>query len=281
MSYLGDTRSAIAAEKAAILKDGGTLVTGPLGDEALGPVSSQVDETGSTWFKAGEQFSAAEVDRDERGWVVSVDGIYERYTNLVLGIHGRHQTDHLATAIAACEAFFGRALDVEAVREAAAAFRSPGRLEEARLDPLILIDGAHNEEGLQGLARAIDEEFEEDKWVLVVGMRGDRDVAGLLKPLAGQLARVVATQAEDHLAVPAEKIARGVEEALGVPVEAVVPVAKALDVAVEGAGPGEAIVVAGSLYVVGEARHALGLDSSPSPVHRRFEAPVLLEEDFE
>lgn len=273
MAYLGDTQAEIAAEKAAILKEGGVLVTGPLSDEALSAVEAQVVETHSAWYRSGEQFGLAEVDRDERGWVVTVDGIFGRYSDLVLDIHGRHQTHHLATAIAACEAFFGRALDVEAVREAAAALTSPGRLEQARSDPLVLIDGAHNEEGLRGLALAIEEEFDEAKWVLVAGVRGDRDIADLMEPLAGKLTRVVATQAEDHLAIPAAKVAQRVSEAFGIPARSVVPVSAAIDAALEDVQPGEAIVIAGSLYVVGEARHALGLDSSPSPVHRRFEVP--------
>lgn len=274
MSYLGDTYAAIAAEKAAILKQGGTLVTGPLNQEATEPVRIQVAETNSSWFQSGRDFELGDVDRDERGWVFSVNGIHGRYDDLVLGIHGRHQTTHMATAIATCEAFFGRALDSNAVREATAAVRSPGRLEEARLDPLILVDGAHNAEGIQGLARALDEEFDEENWVIVFGVRGDRDPSELLEPLRGKVSRVVATQADDHLAVPAMKVAASVADRFGVPTSSVVPVADALEAAVAAAEPGEGVLVAGSLYVVGEARHSLGLDNSPSPVHRRFEPEI-------
>lgn len=272
-SYLGDNHKAIAAEKAAILKEGGTLVTGPLSDEAMQSVQERVEETGSTWLHSGDAFTIA-ADKDERGWVVTVQGIYDRYEELLLGIYGRHQTVHLATAIAACEAFFGRALDQEAVRQAAATVRSPGRLEVGGLAPTILIDGAHNDEGFQGLATALDEEFEEESWVLVVGARGKRDVGSLVSPLRGKVARIVATQADDHMAVPADQVAAAASEALGVPAEAVVPVARAIDVAVDTAVSDDGIVVAGSLYVIGEARHALSLDNSASPVHQRFAAEI-------
>jgi len=277
MSYLGDTQRKIAAEKAAILKDGGTLVTGPMSEEALSAVAERVDATGSAWHRSGD-FAVASADRDERGWLVTVNGLYSTYEDLVLGIHGRHQTTHLATAIAACEAFFGRALDPDAVREAAATVQSPGRLEVAGLAPTVLIDGAHNEEGFVGLSHTLDSEFAEDEWVLVVGVRGKRDIGALLAPLRGKVAHVIATQADDHLAIPAARVAEEAGNALDVSGEVVVPTAAALDAALAAATGDRGVVVAGSLYVIGEARHAMGLDNAPSPVHRRFEAPLDLGE---
>jgi dihydrofolate synthase/folylpolyglutamate synthase len=273
-TYLGDTQGEIAAEKAAILKTGGTLVTGPIGQEALASVAARVEETSAIWYEAGQDFKVVQSHRDERGWLVDVAGMFGNYEELVLGINGRHQMTHLATAIAACEAFFGRALDGDAVREAAATVRSPGRLEVAGLDPTILIDGAHNEEGFVGLATALDEEFEEDTWTLVLGARGDRDVGALIAPLKGKVGRIVATQAVDPLALDVGAVAAAATDALGVPAEVVASVPDAVDKAIAEIESSSGVLIAGSLYVVGEARHALGLDNSPSPVHRRFEAPL-------
>ena len=276
-SYLGDTQSKIAAEKAAILKEGGVLVTGPLGSEATSTVEERVAETTSTWYQAPEDFRVLTAERDERGWVVEIQGIHAEYTDLVLGIHGRHQVTHLATAIAACESFFGRALDEDAVREAAATVRSPGRLEVAGLEPTVLIDGAHNEEGFRGLAETLATEFDEDQWTLVIGLRGNRDAELLLAPLRGKISRVVATRADDRMAVEPAALLEAAEQALGVGGETAEPVATALGVGRNGLAPGEGLLVAGSLYVVGEARHAIGLDNAPSPVHRRFESELPFE----
>lgn len=273
-AYLGDTQAAIAAEKAAILKDGGTLVTGPLSAEATQPVADRVEETKAMWYRSGADFRIVDSARDERGWLVSIAGMHGVYEDLSLGIHGRHQVTHLATAIAACEAFFGRALDPDAVREAAATVRSPGRLEVAGLDPTILIDGAHNEEGFVGLANALEEEFAEDEWTLVLGIRGDRDIAALIAPLRGQVARIIATQAADHLAVDPKQVAGAAAAALDAPADTAPTVAAAVDKAIGETASPAGVIIAGSLYVVGEARHALRLDNSPSPVHRRFEPPI-------
>jgi dihydrofolate synthase/folylpolyglutamate synthase len=273
MSYLGDTQQKIAAEKAAILKDGGTLVSGPLSDEANTAVAARVAETSADWNRSGQEFRV-DAARDERGWVVTIEGLYATYDELVFGIHGRHQTTHLATAVAGCEAFFGRALEPNAVREAAAALRSPGRLEEAGLSPTILLDGAHNEEGFRGLALSLDEEFVEEKWVLVLGVRGKRDVGVLVEPLRDKVSRVIGTQAEDPMAVDADVVAAAAATTLGGPAEVVETVPAAVEAAVAAVAENEGVLVAGSLYVIGEARHALGLDNSPSPVHRRFDPPI-------
>jgi dihydrofolate synthase/folylpolyglutamate synthase len=276
-SYLGDTQSKIAAEKAAILKEAGVLVTGPLGSEAKAAVEARVSETSSAWHSAPDGFRVAAAERDERGWVVSIQGLHADYDDLILGIHGRHQVTHLATAIAACEAFFGRALDEDAVREAAATVRSPGRLEVAGLEPTILIDGAHNEEGFRGLAETLATEFDEEHWTLVIGLRGNRDAAALLAPLRGKISKVVATKADDRMAVDPARLLAAAEQALGVRGETRESVPAALQVGRGGLAPDEGLLVAGSLYVVGEARHAMGLDNAPSPVHRRFEAEIPFE----
>ncbi|MCP3998092.1 MAG: hypothetical protein GY722_23980 [bacterium] len=245
-----------------------------MSDEALESVRLRVEETGSTWYQSGLEFEVTSAEWDERGWGATVRGLYADYEDLVLGIHGQHQTTHLATSIVACEAFFGRALDGDAVREAAGTVRSPGRLEVAGLAPTILIDGAHNEEGFRGLSDTIDREFSEEGWVLVIGARGNRDLSTLVASLQGRVAHVVATQADDHLAVPAAEVARAAEAELGVSSEVVVPTAAAVEAALDAVEEGQGIIVAGSLYVIGEARHALSLDNAPSPVHRRFEAEI-------
>ena len=97
---LGETVAEIAAEKAAILKDGGRLVTGPLPAGAEEPVTAQVAATGSTWFRSGEHFSATDVVQAVGGWVTDIEGVFEGYEGVFLSLYGRHQVDHLATAVA-------------------------------------------------------------------------------------------------------------------------------------------------------------------------------------
>jgi dihydrofolate synthase/folylpolyglutamate synthase len=168
---------------------------------------------------------------------------------------------NLVVAAAACEALLGRALDPDAVRAGAAAARSPGRLEVVGAEPLVVLDGAHNRQGMEALAAALAEEFLPERWVVVFGARGPRDPADLIEPLLGRVALVIVTRPDDPSAIPTGTIAAGVRAAFGedFPVEetSAVPeaIARAL-LAADGAG----VVVCGSLYVVGEARAILAGD---------------------
>jgi dihydrofolate synthase/folylpolyglutamate synthase len=283
MTYLGSSISAIAGEKAAILEDGGTLVTGPLDPAAEGPVTARVAATGSRWFRYGDAYETLEAAWSGDGWLTSIEGVHGRYEEMELRLHGRHQVDHLALAIAATELFFGRALDAAAVHEAVAGVTSPGRIEVVSRNPLIVVDGAHNEQGIAGLAASLESEFPRADWVLVTGWRGDRDVAALLAPLAGIVRTVVATSAADGEAVDAAEVALAAATLEPRPlIETVPDVAGAVAVARRLAGTAGAIVVAGSLYVAGEARAALGLPAAEqSRVHRRFDAQDHVDPDVD
>ncbi len=259
MAYLGTTIGAIAGEKAAILKEGGTLVTGPLPAAAEGPVTAQVVATGSKWHMAGSDFSVTKAVLAVGGWHISISGLHADYEDLYLPLHGRHQVQHFATAVAAVEALFGRSLDPDAVRTAAAGATSPGRIEVVQRNPLVILDGAHNAEGMQGLAEALATEFPETRRILVVGFRGERDVPHLLEALDGLFDEVVVTAADDADAVDVGSVADGVRQAFGAEVTVVVeqPVAQAVTEALHRVAEDEILVVTGSLYVVGEARQAL------------------------
>ena len=280
VEYLGETVADIAAEKAAIIGEGATVVTGPLPAAAEGTITARVNDMGARWYRSGDAFSIADETRAVGGWMVDVVGIYSDYTELYLPIHGRHQVDNLATAIATAETFLERALDVDALREALAATTQPGRIEVVHHRPLVIIDGAHNVQGVQGLASALRDEFPATDWHVVAGMRGERSPGEILEPLTGLAGHLWATAPADPGAIDAAVIAASAGPVLGCEATVVENVPDAVVEAMAAAGSGGAVVVAGSLYVAGEARESLiGTVFRPSGVHVRFESVV--EEDTE
>lgn len=257
--YLGSTLAAIAAEKAAILGQGRVLVTGDLPPEALEVAGARAAATGSAWLRSGVDFSVSQATPGLGGWLVDLEGVYRSYPEVPLLLHGRHQTANLAVAVAAVEAFFGRALDPAAVAEAAAQTRSPGRMEVVQRSPLVMLDGAHNPEGIAALAAALAEEYPTTRWTVVFGAMADKDVVAMLHLLGPAVSSLHAVRAADSSrARPAAEVAALAAETLRVPVSVHGSVAEAVDAAV---GSGEPVLVAGSLYVVGEARSALGRGS--------------------
>ena len=106
-----------------------------------------------------------------------------RYPDVFVPLHGAHQGDNAAIALAAAEAFVGAPLDADAVYDAFARVRSPGRLEIVGRHPLVLLDGAHNVAGAQALRGALAEEFAPAPRTLVVGLLREKDPREMLTAL--------------------------------------------------------------------------------------------------
>ncbi len=255
---LGADPAQVAAAKAGIVDPGAILVTGPLPEVAEPVVAARVEEVGAARRRYGTDFRA-EATQAVGGWLVDVDGVYERYEDILLPLHGQHQTVNLALAVVACEELLGRALAADAVREGVGAVQVPGRIEVVPGEALVVLDVAHNPDGMAVLAAALTEEFLPTRWVVVFGARGARDPEAMLAPLRGKVERLFATAAADPDAIDAGTVAAGAAAALGpgVAVEEAIPVAAAVARAIVEAGPTGGVVVAGSHGVVGEARDVL------------------------
>jgi len=256
-AYLGDTEALIAAEKAAILDRDAVLVTGELSDEALAVIRARAEEQGALWHRFGPDFGPDDARPAVGGWLFDVEGIHARYTGIDLRLHGAHQVHNFTVGVAATEALFGRALDLGAVREAAARAAAPGRMEIVRRDPLVMLDGAHNPPGMAALAEALGQEFTTSRWALVFGVMRDKDAASMLSHLDGLVTTAhVARAAGSDRALPAGEAAALVHGALDVETVEHPSVADAVAAAISSGDP---VLVTGSLYVVGEARTALGV----------------------
>lgn len=258
--YLGTTIPLIAAEKLAILDRGSVLVTGDMVPEALTVAEAGVRENEARWFRFGLDYRPVDARPTRAGWLFDLDGINRQYTGLELRMRGRHQVSNFATAVAAVEALFDRALDEAAVREAASRASSPGRMEVISLDPLVLSDGAHNPDGMAALEEALAEEYAGVSWTVVFGVMRDKDIRAMLGHLRDAGGRFHTAAADSPRAMPADQVGALVTEVVGSPATAHDSVAGALRVAMAEGGP---VLVTGSIYVVGEARAALGMSSEP------------------
>lgn len=273
IEFLGPTKAHIAAEKVGILGAGGLLVTGPVEGDVADVIGAKVAETASSWIRSGSDFTVTDAVVAVGGWHVSIDGVFGEYEELYLPMHGRHQVDHLATAVAACEMFLGRDLDQDSIATAVESMNSPGRLEIVNRRPLIMIDGAHNIQGFLGLAETLANEFPAIEWRLVLGMRGERDVGDLVSPLRGLIGKVFATAPADAAAIEPQEVAEAAGESLQVEAVVFADPAEAVDAAQQEAGADGGVVVAGSLYLVGEVRtRYVTVGDRSGEAHLRFEA---------
>lgn len=273
VEFLGSEVEQIAAEKAAILGEKGTLVSGPLQAGVESVIGQRVRDTGANWIRTDSEFSVVDATIAVGGHHVAIDGVFGQYDDLYLPIHGRHQVDHLATAVATSEMFLGRELDHESLDVAVRSITAPGRLEVVSHRPVVILDGAHNVQGFRGLASTLETEFPAIEWHLVLGARGERDVKDLVAPLRGLVGKVYATAPADSAAIDPKTVATDAGHALEVDAASFQEAGDALAHATDAAGVDGGVVVAGSLYLIGDVRGQFATPKDrTADAHRRFEA---------
>ena len=258
---IGPTVVDIAREKAGIVKPGSTLVLGET-DPDLAAVFRNTP-AGRIWQR-GVDFDTTANHVAHGGRLVGLRTPGASYEDVYLPVHGRHQGDNAAVALAAAEAFFAAPLAGDVVAEAFASLRLPGRLEVVRRRPLVVLDGAHNVPGARVAGPAVSEAFGDARArVLVAGMLHGRDPVRLLEPL-GPARLVVACPAPSPRSLPAADVAAAARS-LGMEARQAPSVAEAVAMALASADPEDLVLVTGSLYVVGAARTALRLLGGPGP----------------
>ncbi len=274
--FLGTTISEIAREKVDIVPEKGILVTGVLPDEAEAVVAGVVEERSVNWIAYGKDFEIIAADVGVGGWQASIRGVFSEYEDLFLPLHGRHQVENLATAIAAAEMFIGHALEPDLLQLAVGAIAAPGRLEVVGHRPVVILDGSHNAQGMRGLASTLRDEFPPLEWQLVLGIKGERSVVDVVAPLKGLVGSVYAVAIDDPASHDPADLADEASRILGVPSHAYASVPAALEAAKDAAGPAGGVVVAGSLYLVGEVRSKMELSADHmAEAHLRFPAEVV------
>lgn len=256
--HLGEEIDGIAREKLAIAGPGCILVTGPLPDLAAREASLKARELGVHHRRYDVDYGIEEYERGVGGWLATVKGAEATYEEVFLPLHGRYQLTNLAIAVAATEALVGRKLDKEAVRDAASVATAPGRMEPLASAPFVMVDGAHNEDGIATLVASLQEEYPTIKWHLLLGLMGDKNLDLILERLAPITMGLVATSIESERSIPAVELAERAASVLDVPVLASETVEDGLDMARAEAGPRGAVLVTGSLYLAGEVRSVLG-----------------------
>jgi dihydrofolate synthase/folylpolyglutamate synthase len=269
--YLGDTVVKIAAEKAGIIKPGAVAILASQPNDAAPELIRRAVEVDATVAREGLEFGVLDRRIAVGGQVITLQGLGGVYDEIFLPLHGKHQAQNAALALAAAEAFFGAggsggALDIDVVREAFAAVRSPGRLEPIRSAPTILLDAAHNPAGMTATLEAVGEAFHFRRLVGVLAVMADKDATGMLELLDPAIDELVVTQTSSSRGLDADELAAAAVPIFGADRVTVEPrLDDALETAVrlaEDTGDevvvGSGVLVTGSVVAVGEARVLLG-----------------------
>ncbi|HEX5045272.1 MAG TPA: cyanophycin synthetase [Candidatus Polarisedimenticolaceae bacterium] len=263
MTTLGNTLSAIAGEKAGIVKPGRPVISGVVQPEARAVLERACATASSPLL---DVLALTEARQEDGGsWTVRTP--QRAYSGLRPALAGTHQVHNLRVALLAFETVaedLSLEIDGERVRDAVAGVRWPGRLQCLLGDPPLLLDGAHNASGAAALAAELRRR-DGPAPVLLFGAMRDKDLAAILGPLAERAGAVVLTRPRVDRAADPATLAAALPAGTPALLESDLP--RALDLARTLARrEGREVLVSGSLYLVGEVLGWLEGRPVPGPV---------------
>jgi len=252
---IGPTLVDIATEKAGIIKPAATVILGETSPELV-PIF-EARPALAVWHRY-EEFGCERNVTALGGRLLDLRTPGGVSSDVFVPLHGPHQGDNAACALAGAEAFFGRKIDDAVVAEAFGGVSVPGRFEVVHRRPFVVLDGAHNPDGARALALTLEEDFAgRVPDIVVVGFTVGRDPGELLDIIGVNKARLVLTcRPRSPRGIDAGVVAAAARQ-LGANAEAAPDVRTAVERALELATEDEFVLITGSLYVVGDARTVL------------------------
>lgn len=257
---LGNTLGAIAKEKAGIVKENSSVVISPQEDEAYAVIREVCHQKNCRLYEVGKDILFEVIEQDRSGEVFNFWGRFGEHSFLKTPLLGRHQVVNAALAIGAVELLrdYDLVVSSQQVRDGLAETVWPGRLQVIEQLPWIVLDGAQNRASARALKESIEEIFPYHNLILVFGSSSNKDIRGIGEELCPISNEVILTRAQSPRAARPEAIREEIE---GLPPKITLTdgVEEAIALARQRASEEDLVLVAGSLYVVGEVMKVAAL----------------------
>lgn len=256
---LGDTLGKIAYQKAGIIKENGLVVSYPQAEEAMEVIKEVAREKNADlYFSPNHKIKITE--ENEFGSIFDYSIGEHKLDNLKISMIGEYQIFNASLAVTTLLILRDKGLlkiTDEEIRDGLNNTKWKGRLEVLKRNPTFLIDGAHNVQGINQLAKAI-KLFDYDKLILGIGILKDKDVSHMVELLAPMADIIVVTEVNMPRKLEAAELAKEIEKYnRNVYIEK--EVKSAINKAIELASDRDLIVFGGSLYLIGEVRTIVNL----------------------
>jgi len=254
---LGKTIKDIALQKAGIVKDDVAVVTATKGN-ALKVIKNVAKERNATVYAIDEKrWKRIYYDTEGQKFVIKGDLTdYSVKTSML----GKHQGENIALAIASIEnlQMNGVYIPETSITDGVAKAANPGRLEIVKHEPLVLLDGAHNPDGMRTLRATLNEDFDYDELILVLGILSDKDIPSMLSIITPTADTIVVTKSHNSRACEPSKLKEMIEKS-GYKKKVIVKnqIPGAIKHAESIAKKKDLICITGSLFTVGETREYL------------------------
>ncbi|MBI4389652.1 MAG: bifunctional folylpolyglutamate synthase/dihydrofolate synthase, partial [Nitrospinae bacterium] len=256
--YLGSDLKQIAGEKAAIIKKNGTVIAYIEEDDVFEVVRRQAEVMDARLLRLGTDFKTESLSHDTGGQRISYQGGREQFDGLEISLIGRHQAFNAALAVACCLELRAKraAVTGQAIRDGLKNTRWEGRLEVAGTRPILLLDCAHNPDGVIKLTQAVRDYFSYRRCHVVLGIMQDKPCKEMIEIISSIADRIILTK---------PRTARSWEPRLfldNLPsdqkvVDIIEEIHYAIDTARKTSTPDDLICVTGSIFTVAEAKQII------------------------
>ncbi|MEK7400281.1 MAG: folylpolyglutamate synthase/dihydrofolate synthase family protein [Candidatus Poribacteria bacterium] len=256
---LGDTLTAIAGEKAGIIKENGYVVTSPQEPEALKVIKDTCEKKNAILFQVGEDII---YEKTQTGAFseFGVYGIFGKYDHLMVQLLGEHQIINATTAVGAieCLRFYGIKIPLAGIKSGMFNIKWKARVEVVQYNPIIILDVAHNSASAKALSDTIKKTFGYQKLILIFGISLHKDVKGMGEYLCPIADKIILTKINNPRAMTPEAIK---EELLDFCDDFIITqdTQSAIQIAKSIATPLDLICITGSFYLAGEAMRVLNI----------------------
>ena len=273
--YLGNSLTAIAGEKAGIIKPGIPVVSGAVHPEVAPVIAAAGKAMQAQVLSLGQDFDYTVHADKTWSWRGGknlgnrkIDGLQCNRSSLV-----QPENDSLSLAVLQLLQEYGYAVSGQQISEGLAQVTWPGRMEYFEQPYVLeagsgaprkqakfvryLLDGAHNTDGVRNLAKTLGENFRYGRLVGIWGAMTDKDLRTTLGLIAPMVSTLIITQPDGERAATPEQIYSILDPEQQEKAHCIAEVAAALRAAQEAADDGDLIVVGGSLYLIGAIRRLL------------------------
>ena len=250
---LGNTLTEIAAEKAGIIKPDSIVVSSPQVDEVARVIKEACLTCEAELVMVGSDVTWQGLDFDSSLQSLRVEGRLADY-ELSIPLLGQHQLENAATAVAALEVLAEKGFHISAdsITNGLAQVSWPGRLQVLNRRPLVVVDGAHSPNSAGKLRQSLEQYFNFDRAILIIGVSSDKDIAGIVSELVPLYIEVIATHSIHPRAMPTASVVAEFRRH-GIEARETDDISIALPLALTLAGERDLICVTGSLFVVAGA----------------------------
>lgn len=256
VSILGNTIEEIASEKAGIIKENVPVILYPQQQGAYKVIEKTCKEKGSKLIQIDENliYHIPNEDFNKSYQLLQIKTNKDEY-KVQLSLLGSHQRMNCAVAIYTIEELMDRGIKItkEDILRGLSNVKWPGRLEMLKSNPLVVLDGAHNLDGITKLKESVEHYFRYKKLVLIIGILSDKDVEKMIEIITPMADKIIAVTPNSYRGKTAQELIKIIEkhnkncEALDEYKEAYI---KALDYC----DNEDMILICGSLYMIGDMR---------------------------